>query len=121
MKKLGLPEGETAIHQITYNVSGSNARVNVNFVDNSTHSVGSSDVEEQLKAIREAIQKLKLVESERANALEVLDAVEVEIAKANPKRAVISALLDSLPKVATIASTIAKIGVLIADGVERLS
>jgi hypothetical protein len=42
--------------------------------------------------------------------MEVVDAVEGQLAQAKPKKAVISALLDALPKVATITSAVAKIG-----------
>lgn len=120
VKKLGLPEAQAAIQQITYNVTGNNARVNVGSVDNSTNSVVVGNFAEHIKTIRDELQKLEMPETDRADALEVVDAVELELAKSKPKRAVISTLLDALPKVATISGAVAKIGGLIADGAAAL-
>lgn len=37
--KLGLPEAKSAVQSITYNITGNNARINQNSIDNSTNVV----------------------------------------------------------------------------------
>jgi hypothetical protein len=120
VKKLGVPEAQVAVQHIVYNISGNNARVNVGSVDNSTNISGTSDLNEQLEIIRSELLKLSLPEAERADALDAVDAVEAELAKERPKRGVIFALLNSLPKVAAIADAGAKLGELVAASVQSL-
>lgn len=119
VKKLGLPDANRAvqhvIQNITYNVSGNNARVNVGSVDNSTNTVHpSNDVEAQIEALRKEISELKLPAGQQADANEVLDEVKEQLATGKPKRSVVLALLNSLPKVATIAVAVAKISAIFA-------
>lgn len=61
VEKLGLPEAKKAIQSITYNVSGNNARVNHQSVDNSTNVVMvDGAVQEQLAAFRREVQALNV-------------------------------------------------------------
>ncbi|WLG86615.1 hypothetical protein PSH97_08875 [Pseudomonas cucumis] len=110
VKKLGVPEARAAFQHIVYNVTGNNARVNVDSVDNSTNIANvHAVVDEQIEALRKEIANLDLSPVEQAEALEVLDAVKDQFGQEKPKRSVVMALLDSLPKVATIAAAVAKI------------
>lgn len=110
VKKLGLPEAKAAVQHITYNVTGNNARVNVNSVDNSTNVVHvQSDVAEQIETIMAAIRTAELSESEKADALEAVEEVKGQFASGAPKRSVVRALLGGLPKALEVGASIATI------------
>ena len=108
--KLGLPEAKQAIQNVTFNISGPNARINQNSIDNSTNIVQiDSEAIECLDAIRVEISKLQISEDERGAAHQVIDAVEDQFKVGTPKKAVVSALLGALPHVATIAALVSAI------------
>ena len=91
--------------QITYHINGNNARVNHQSVDNSVNSVTiNSTVMNYIHALREEIQRMPLSEEQRASAVEVVDEVESQIASGKPKRAILTALLASLPAIDSITS-----------------
>ena len=105
VKKLGVPEAKARTQQITYNISGHNARINHDSVDNSTNTVNiGSDLEDYVSALRQVISTLDA--SERKGASEIVDAVEANLASPKPSKTVISTLLSALPHLASI-STIA--------------
>lgn len=105
VKKLGVPEAKARIQSITYNISGHNARVNHDSVDNSTNTVTiGSDLQDYVGALRQVISTLD--DSKRKDAYEIVDAVEVNLSSSKPSKTVISALLSALPHLASI-STIA--------------
>jgi len=53
VRKLGIPEANKAVQSITYNVTGPNARINQNSVDNSANVIFiNPQVSEHLEAIR---------------------------------------------------------------------
>lgn len=112
VKKLGVPEASAAVQNIVYNVSGNNARVNVGSVDNSTNTNINEMVGEQLEALRKEIANLNLLPTAQKEALEVLDTVEEQFTQGRPKRSIVMALLDSLPKVASVAVAVEKISAL---------
>lgn len=104
-KNLSIPEAENAIQQITYNISGNNARVNNHSVDNSTNTViVNQAVLDQLQALRDEINRLVTSPQEKIDANEVVDAVEEQLNSEKPKKAVVSTLLASLPQVGNVAS-----------------
>lgn len=107
---LGIQEAEGAVRSITYNMSGNNARVNHGSVDNSVNVVaGNAEALELLGALRDEIGRLDLGDSERKDAVDLLDATEAQIKSGSPSRVVLSAMLKGLPhaaSVATIASAI---------------
>jgi hypothetical protein len=109
VKKLGVPEARAAFQHIVYNVTGNNARVNVDSVDNSTNIANVHAAGEQIGVLRKEIESLDLSPETKTEALEVLDAVEDQLGQEKPKRSVVMALLDSLPKVASITASVAKI------------
>jgi len=109
VKKLGVPEARAAFQHIVYNVTGNNARVNVDSVDNSTNIANVHAAIEQIEVLRKEIASLDLSPVTKTEALEVLDAVEDQLGQEKPQRSVVMALLDSLPKVASIAASVAKI------------
>lgn len=56
VQKLGIPEAKNAIQSITYNFSGSNARVNNNSTDNSTNIINvNQDISEHLSILRQEV------------------------------------------------------------------
>lgn len=105
VRKLGVPEAEKAVHSITYNISGANARVNNHSVDNSVNTVTySTEVSGLIQALRDEISKLGVSLSDRTEALEVVDEIESQLTANHPKRTVIKSLLGALPHVESIAS-----------------
>ena len=101
-------EAQRAAQHITYNISGSNARVNNHSMDNSVNTVTmSSAVSNQIQALRGEIQRAPLTADQKAEAVEVVDEVEAQIASGKPKKGVVSALLASLPAIQSI-TTIGK-------------
>ena len=105
VRKLGVPEAKSAIHSVTYNVTGSNARINQNSVDQSVNVVQlSSDVAENLEALRQEINRLIEEDSQPLEALEVVDAIEHQFKSGSPQQAVVRALVQGLPAVGSIAS-----------------
>ncbi len=104
-KKLGLPETEKAIHNITYNVSGANARVNNNSVDNSTNVMNlNTDIVEHISMLRQEIQRLITSQEQQKEALEVVDAIEGQFESQVPSKVVLKTLINSLPSAGSIAS-----------------
>lgn len=104
-KKLGLPEAESAVQNITYNISGPNARVNNHSTDNSTNIVNmESDITEHIAMLRSEIEKLLNEPKEKQEAIEVVDAIEGQFTSEKPSKAVVKTLLGSLPSAGSIAS-----------------
>lgn len=105
VEKLGLPEAKRAVQSITYNVTGSNARINHHSVDNSTNVVAEDGgLREKLRELRREVQALKLSSTEQQAALDVVDAVDAQFSGGKPKRSVVTALLAALPQVANVAT-----------------
>jgi len=101
-------EAQRAIHHITYNISGSNARVNNHSTDNSVNTVTlRSAVSNHIQALRDEIQKAPLTADKKAEAVELIDEVETQVASGKPKKGILSALLASLPAIESI-TTIGK-------------
>lgn len=105
VEKLGLVDAKNAIESITYNINGDNARINNHSVDNSTNIVTtSSDISEHIEQLRDALRDAPIEPSALSDALEVVDELESKANEAKPKKAVIAALLNSLPQVANVAT-----------------
>ncbi|HDZ48227.1 hypothetical protein LCGC14_0209840 [marine sediment metagenome] len=103
--KLGIPEAKAAVQHITYNISGTNNRINQNSTDNSINVVRSNtEIQEHLKALRDEIERLGLSKEEQLASYEVIDAVEAQVESGKPSKAVVNALLNSLPSAGSIAS-----------------
>jgi hypothetical protein len=108
VRKLGVPEAQSAIQNITYNVSGPNARINSSSIDNSTNVVQvDARVTQQLRDLRAAIEQLPA--DQREAAKEIADEVEGAFKTGNQKKSVVSALLRALPHAANIATVAAAI------------
>ena len=104
VRKLGLPEAKQRIESITYNFTGHNARINNHSVDQSTNVINiGTDLREHVEGLRQVIQDLT-DNQQKQDALEIVDAVEVQLASATPSRTVVSTLLKALPHVASIAT-----------------
>jgi hypothetical protein len=108
VRKMGVPEAQSAVQSIVYNVTGSNARINNHSVDNSTNLVqdNSGEVAQLLAELRGAINAAPLPPADRDEALEIIDGVESQFTSEKPKRSVVRAMLNALPHVATVATTI---------------
>ena len=105
VRKLGLPEAKSAVQHITYNISGTNNRVNQSSTDNSVNIVNlNSDAQEHIAALREEIKRLNLPDEEAIASYEVIDAVESQMTSEKPSKAVVKTLLDALPNAGSIAS-----------------
>jgi hypothetical protein len=105
VKKLGIPEAKTAVQNITYNITGNNARINQNSVDNSTNVVHfSNDVYEKISELRDEINQVVEDINQRDNALQVVDAIEEQFTSGKPRKAVVDVLVKGLPVIANIAS-----------------
>ncbi|WP_351189330.1 hypothetical protein [Shewanella sp. TB4-MNA-CIBAN-0142] len=104
-KKLGLPEAEKAIQNVVYNISGPNARVNNNSTDNSSNVVNfNNDLSEAIEALKTEVNRLNIPSQEKSEAIEVIDAIEVQCQSEKPSKIVVNALLKSLPHVASLTS-----------------
>jgi hypothetical protein len=104
-KNLGLPEAEKAMQNITYNFSGHNARVNNDSVDNSTNIVETdSSIIEHIDALRQEVNRVVESANEKQEALEIIDAIEVQFESSSPSKAVLNSLFLALPQLGSIAS-----------------
>lgn len=105
VQKLGLPEAEKAIQSIIYNISGPNARVNNNSVDNSTNIANiNTEIAEHISMLRSEISRLVTSEQEKNEALELVDAIESQFSTVSPSKSVIKTLMSALPSAGSIAS-----------------
>lgn len=104
VRKLGLPEAKQRVERITYNITGHNARINNHSVDQSTNTVNiGTDQHEYIDGLRQVIQSLTDAQ-QKQDSLEIVDAVEAQLASAKPSKTVVSTLLQALPHVASIAT-----------------
>lgn len=96
--KLGYPETKNALQSITYNITGNNARINQNSVDNSNNIVRVDERAIQyMEALRKEIDGSTLSAPEKAEATEVVDEIERACRSDKPKKSVVNALLKALP------------------------
>lgn len=113
-----IAEASPTTQHITYNISGSHARVNNHSTDNSVNTVNiSSSVSNHIQALREEIQRAPLPADQKAEAVEVVTEIETQIASGTLKKGVLNALLSSLPTIESI-TTISKAlyDILLASG-----
>ena len=108
--KLGVPEAAKAMQNITYNITGHNARINQNSVDNSTNVVSvNPDVVELLAALRSEISRMDLSPEQMRSASELLDTAEAQIQGGKPSKPVLSAVLKALPHAANVAAIVSSL------------
>lgn len=108
--KLGVPEAAKAIQNITYNITGHNARLNQNSVDNSTNVVSvNPDVVELLVALRSEISRMDLSPEQMRAASELLDTAEAQIQGGKPSKPVLSAVLKALPHAANVTAIVSSL------------
>lgn len=110
VRKLGIPEAQRAVQNITYIISGNNARLNQSSIDNSSNSVSiNPDAFKHIEALRRVIGESNLSDGERQAAVEVVDAVDAQFKGGRPSKPVVTALLAALPHVANIATIVASL------------
>lgn len=98
---------QRAMQHITYNINGSNARVNNHSIDNSVNTVTFTTVLNHIQELRDEIERAPLTVDQKADAVEVVDEIEAQVASGKPKKGVLSALFASLPAIESI-TTICK-------------
>ena len=118
VEKLGAKKPETnssAVQNITYNVSGPNARVNNHSVDNSTNmSVQeNTDLEYLFAQLRDEIRSQDVESSVIDEALEVVDVIEVQSKQAKPNKTILDSMLNGLTSLLPHAGSLASIGSMI--------
>ncbi|WP_341488702.1 hypothetical protein WAX86_09460 [Photobacterium damselae subsp. damselae] len=118
VEKLGVKKPETnssSVQNITYNVSGPNARVNNHSVDNSTNmSVqANTDLESLFAQLREEIRSQNVEPSVINEALEVVDVIEVQSKQAKPNKTILGSMLNGLTSLLPHAGSLASIGSMI--------
>lgn len=103
-RKLGIPEAKALVQTITYNISGNNARINQNSVDNSSNVVNqvSPEVTVLLKDLRAALHKSSDNSFNIEEKLVVVDEIEQQFLTGKPNKTIISALVAALPTVESI-------------------
>ena len=110
VRKMGIPEAEKAVRNITYNISGANARVNNHSVDNSINNATiNPEVPSLIAALRSELSKLGLSSQERVEVDEIVDEIDSQLSTQAPKKTVIKSLLAALPHVETVAAISASI------------
>jgi hypothetical protein len=103
VRNMAVAEAKQAIQNITVNQHGSNARVNINSTDNSVNNVTiTNQLPQYLEQIRRAVSQADLPANEAQDASEIIDAIDEQIQSGKPKLRVISALVASLPSIASI-------------------
>lgn len=119
---MGLSEAKTAVQSITYNITGNNARINQNSVDNSTNVVQiDARAIQYIEELRKVIDGSGLSPTEKAEAYEVIDEVDNAFRSGRPKRPAVVALLKALPHVANVASIVSALAGLLGGGARSLT
>ena len=104
VRKLGLPEAKQRVESITYNITGYNARINNHSIDQSSNTVNiGTDLSEHLDGLRQVVHSLTDGQ-QKQGALEIVDAVALQLASPKPSKTVVSTLLKALPHVTSIAT-----------------
>ena len=125
VEKLGAKKPETnssAVQNITYNVSGPNARVNNHSVDNSTNmSVQeNTDLEYLFAQLRDEIRSQDVESSVIDEALEVVDVIEVQSKQAKPNKTILDSMLNGLTSLLPHAGSLASIGSMILAATSKI-
>lgn len=107
VRKLGLPEAQRSIQNV-YNLSG-NARVNYDSIDSSINVQGNIQLLSLVEQLKEVVKNSSLEEDQKRAAIEIVDSVIGQAKQSPPSKAVISALLEALPKVADVATIVGTI------------
>jgi len=114
VRNLTTPEAKAAVQNITVNITGHNARVNQNSVDNSTNFVQiDARAVQYIAALRDEIAKSQLSEAQKVEANEIVDEVDNAFSSGKPKKSVVTAMLSGLPHLANIATIAASIAALL--------
>ena len=108
--KLGLAEADKAVHNIIYNVTGANARINNNSMDQSTNiSHDDRDYSQRISKLRNAINESDIPEEEKSEAKDLIDEVDSQLRSGKHKASVVTTLLNALPKVTAITNAAASL------------
>lgn len=101
--KLGLPEANKAINNITYNISGNNVRINQNSIDNSTNILNvHNGISELVEQLRNEIQSITDSNINKEEALEIVQELEIQLSSETKNKTVIKSLLSTLPSIESV-------------------
>jgi hypothetical protein len=105
MRQMTTDEESKASIVNNYNLSGTGNRVNLHSTDNSINTFTAGDgasVQNDVAALRRAIEAADIPENQRAEAIECVDEIAVQFDSGKPKKSVVTTLLDALPKIGAI-------------------
>ena len=104
VKKLGVSEKRSAVQNVTYNVSGTNSRLNLSSTDNSVNISEQCFFADQISKLRDVITSSGEEASLVTAKLETVDALDEHLQSPSPNKSVVKALLKSLGTAANIAT-----------------
>ena len=108
------PEATSSVQSITYNVNGTNARVNNHSIDNSSNINNSrGDLESLIIQLRDEIKSQKVEASIINEALEVVDVIEAQSKQENPNKTILNSMLSGITSLLPHAGSLASIGSMI--------
>lgn len=103
VRKLGLNEAKISQNTINHNYTGNNFRVNNNSIDNSINITNNNkSILVELGKLRTELKNSNIEGGEIEEALGVVNVIEGQVVSSNPSKKAISALFNSLPKIAAI-------------------
>lgn len=102
---------------VTYNLHGSNPRVNQNSTDSSVNITvaENSQLMQLVSELRKEINKLKLKKATEVEALEVVNVIHSQVTAEKPNRTVLSSMIAGLKNLLPDAANIANIASAILD------
>lgn len=105
VRKLGVREAQSRIQTFTINMTGPNARLNSNSIDNSVNVAGDkNEIADLVAGLRSEVEQLDLENSNLTDALDLIRGIETQALQDTPNKPVLKALLGALPQSANIAS-----------------
>lgn len=101
-ENLGIKKLTKPTSNVTYNITGDNARVNNNSVDNSINTINkNNDINAQIELLR---QEIKKIIKNPADDLEIVEAIQEQFDSEKPSKPVLKTLINALPNIASIAT-----------------
>lgn len=95
-------ESQATPPNITFHIGG-DAKINQNSIDNSINiSSSTQNLMEIIKAIRDEVQRADIKDSQKSDAIEITNSIEVQIRQEKKSLPVINALIAALPALPTI-------------------
>lgn len=110
VRNLAVSKDKKPPSSVTYNIQGDNNRIVSDSTDNSTNLVvKNSEMLQLVEAMRELLTSPDLSDNERSDASELIGELENQAQAESSSKAVMSALLEKLGKIAPFASLVTSI------------